>query len=176
VRDVLKLRRRAPAWLNIPQMMRLTVTTHNVLEVLGDWEVARPYNFLLLPMVDPILDYAFDMRKNEKIKLVTACSPKQKRWFDLECVNIYDGKKYRMVNYNKEKNSPHNVVFPLQSGRLLVQYQEHPEAKSLARPMALHARVIRKDCSSVLALLLVSFATSEKRQIVNGKKATMSAS
>jgi len=132
VRDVLKLKRRTPSWLNIPQMMRLTVTTHNVLEMLGDWEVARPYNFLLLPMVDPILGYAFDMRKNEKIMLVTAFSPKQKRWFDLECVNIYDGKKYRMLDYNKERNSPDNVVFPLQFRRLLVQYQEHPEAKSLA--------------------------------------------
>jgi hypothetical protein len=132
VRDVLNLRRRTPSWLNIPQMMRLTVTTHNVLDMLGDWEVARPYNFLLLPMVDPVLGYAFDMRKNEKIMLVTAFSSKQKRWFDLECVNIYDGKKYRMVNYNNEKNSPDNVVFPLQFERLLVQYQEHPEAKSLA--------------------------------------------
>ena len=132
VRDVLKLKRRTPSWLNIPQMMRLTVTTHNVLEMLGDWEVARPYNFLLLPMVDPILGYAFDMRKNEKIMLVTAFSPKQKRWFDLECVNIYDGKNYRMLDYNKQKNSPDNVVFPLQFERLLVQYQEHPEAKSLA--------------------------------------------
>jgi hypothetical protein len=69
---------------------------------------------------------------NEKIMLVTAFSSKQKRWFDLECVNIYDGKKYRMVNYNKEKNPPDGVVFPSQFGRLLIEYQEHPEAKSLA--------------------------------------------
>ena len=64
--------------------------------------------------------------------LVTAFSSKQKCWFDLESINIYDGKKYRMVNYNKEKNPPYGVVFPSQFGRLLIEYQEHPEAKSLA--------------------------------------------
>jgi hypothetical protein len=76
--------------------------------------------------------YAFERRKNEKIMLLTAFSSKQQRWFDMECVNIYDGKKYRMVNYNKEKNPPYNVIFPSQFGRLLIEYQEHPEAKSLA--------------------------------------------
>jgi hypothetical protein len=132
VRGVLKLKRKAPSWLDIPQMMRLTITTHNVLDRLGDWEVARPYNFLLMPMVDPLFGYAFDRPRNQKIMLVTAFSSKQKRWFNLECINIYGGKKYRMMNSNKEKNPPHNVVLPSQFGRLLIEYQEHPEAKSLA--------------------------------------------
>ena len=64
--------------------------------------------------------------------LVTAFSSKQKRWFDLECVNIYGRKKYRMVNPNKEKNPPQNVVLPWQFRHRLIEYQEHPEAKSLA--------------------------------------------
>jgi hypothetical protein len=132
VRGVLKLKRKVPSWLDVPQMMRLTITTHNVLDRLGDWEVARPYNFLLMPMVDPLFGYAFDRPKNQKIMLVTAFSSKQKRWFDLGCINIYSNKEYRMVNSNKEKNPPHNVVFPSQFGRLLTEYQEHPEAKSLA--------------------------------------------
>ena len=37
-----------------------------------------------------------------------------------------------MVDYTKETDSSHNVVFPSQFARLLIQYQEHPEAKSLA--------------------------------------------
>ena len=37
-----------------------------------------------------------------------------------------------MVDCTKEKNPPHNVVFPSQFARLLIDYQEHPEAKSLA--------------------------------------------
>jgi len=50
----------------------------------------------------------------------------------MKCVNIHTGKKYIMVDCAKEKNPPHNVVFPSQFARLLIEYQEHPEAKSLA--------------------------------------------
>jgi len=50
----------------------------------------------------------------------------------MECVNVHNGKKYRMVDCTKEEKLPHNVVIPSQFARLLVQYQEHPESKSLA--------------------------------------------
>ena len=115
-----------------PQMMRLTITTYNVLVMLGEWKIARPYNFLFLPMVDPTFGYAFYRRANEKVLLVSEFSSKQDRWFGMKCENIYSGKKYRMVDCTKEKNPPHNVVFPSQFARLLIEYQEHPEAKSLA--------------------------------------------
>ena len=105
---------------------------------LGDWEVARPYNFLLMPMVDLLFGYAFDRPKNQKIMLVTAFPSKQKRWFDLECINICGGKKYRMVNSNKEKNPPHNVVLHSQFGRLLTNTRNISKQRAL-RPMALHA-------------------------------------
>ena len=132
VRGALKLKRKKPSWLDIPQMMRLTITTYNVLEMLGEWEIARPYNFLLLPMVDPTFGYAFSRRANEKILLVCEFSSKQDRWFDIKCVNIHSGKKFRMVDCTKENNPPYNVVFPSQFARLLIEYQEHREAKSLA--------------------------------------------
>src|SRR5690348_18391147 len=37
-----------------------------------------------------------------------------------------------MVNCNKKTEIAHNVVFPSQLARVLIEYQEHPEAKSLA--------------------------------------------
>jgi len=83
-------------------------------------------------MVDPIFGYAFNRRANEKVLLVAAFSSKQERWFGTECVNIHSGKRYKMVDCTKENNPPHNVVFPSQFARLLIGYQEHPEAKSLA--------------------------------------------
>jgi hypothetical protein len=132
VRGTLKLKRKPPSWLNVPQMMRLTITTYNVLAMLGEWEIARPYNFLFLPMVDPTFGYAFDRQADEKVLLVCPFSSHQERWFDLECLNVHDGKKYKMVDYAKETQSSHSVVFPSQFARLLIQYQEHPEAKSLA--------------------------------------------
>lgn len=133
VRDALKLRRRSPSWLDFPQMMRLTITTYNVLEMLGEWKIARPYNFLLLPMVDPLFGVAFHRQSNEKVLLVCAFSSKQEEWFELQCVNVHNGKKYKMLNCNKTTaNTPYNVVFPSQFAHLLTQYQQHPEAKSLA--------------------------------------------
>ncbi len=132
VRGALDLPKGTPSWLDIPQMMRLTVTTYNVLEMLGEWEIARPYNFLFLPMVDPLFGYAFDRQANEKVLLVCPFSSKQGEWFDLECVNIHNGKKYKMLDSTKEFNPPSDVVFPSQFARLLAEYQQHPEAKSLA--------------------------------------------
>ena len=132
VRNALGLRTKLPDWIEVPQMMRLNITTYNVLKMLGNWEIARPYNFLLLPMVDPLFGCAFDRRATEKILLVCAFSSKQERWFDLECVNVHDGQRYKMVNCREDCNIPHNVVFPSQFARLIIEYQEHPEAKSLA--------------------------------------------
>jgi hypothetical protein len=132
VRGALGLKRKAPSWVNLPQMMRLTITTYNVLEMLGDWEIARPYNFLFLPMVDPSFGYAFYRHKDEHILLVTAFSSHQDRWLDMKCVNIHSGKEYRMVDCTTVKNPSYNVVFPSQFARLLIEYQEHPESKSLA--------------------------------------------
>src|SRR5205807_2709262 len=40
VRGALELDRTPPTWQDLPQMMRLTITTCNVLEMLGDWETA----------------------------------------------------------------------------------------------------------------------------------------
>jgi hypothetical protein len=113
-------------------MMRLNISTFNVLKMLGNWDIARPYNFLLLPLVDPLFGHAFYKRADEKVLLVCEFCSKQDEWFDLECVNVHDGKKYKMVNCLEGKNIANNVVFPSQFGRLLIEYQAHPEAKSLA--------------------------------------------
>ncbi len=133
VRGELGIRRKKPTWLDVPQMMRLTITTYNVLEMLGEWEIARPYNFLLLPMVDPVYGVAFLRQNNEKALLVCPFSSKQEQWFALDCINVHNGKKYKMLNCRKtNENIAYNVVFPSQFAHLVIQYQTHPEAKSLA--------------------------------------------
>jgi hypothetical protein len=114
-------------------MMRLTITTCNVLEMLGEWKIARPYNFLLLPMVDPLYGYAFHRKSDEKVLLVCAYSSKQEEWMSLPCINVYDGKQYGMLNCRKTNgNVSYNLVFPSQFAHLVIQYEKHPEAKSLA--------------------------------------------
>lgn len=132
LRGSLGLKRRVPSWLQIPQMMRLTITTHNVLTMLGEWEVARPYNFLLLPMVDPIVGFVINKRPGEKVLPVCPYSSKQREWFDLKCVDVRTGESYKMVDYTKNVRPRDNMVFPKQFSRLVIEYQTHPEAKSLA--------------------------------------------
>jgi hypothetical protein len=133
VRNAVRLRSNSPSWLEVPQMMRLTITTCNVLKMLGGWKTMRPYNFLLLPMIDPLFGLAFHRQSNEKVLLVCPFSSKQEQWFDLECMNVHDGKKYKMLNCKRRNDSiPYNVVFPSQFAHLLIQYQQHPESKSLA--------------------------------------------
>jgi hypothetical protein len=65
-RTALRLEAEVPDWGDMPQMMRLNITTYNVLEMLGNWKIARPYNFPLLPRVDPLFGRAFGRRANEK--------------------------------------------------------------------------------------------------------------
>jgi hypothetical protein len=123
VRGALNLPRKTPPWFDIPQMMRLTITTYNVLEMLGEWEIARPYNFLLLPMGDPLYGFAFHRQSSEKVLLVCPFSSKQEQWVGLECVNVHDGKEYKMLNCRKaNSNIPYNVVFPSQFAHLVTQY------------------------------------------------------
>jgi hypothetical protein len=132
LRDALHLSRKAPDWLDAPQMMRLTITTCNVLEMLEKWEIARPYNFLFLPMIDPVLGFPFS-KQSGNVLLVCPFSSEQKKWFDLTCVDVHSGKEYQLLNCkNQVENIPRNAVFPSQFARLLPQYQRHPEAKSLA--------------------------------------------
>jgi hypothetical protein len=38
VRSSLSLKAKTPDWVEVPQMMRLNITTYNVLEMLGNWE------------------------------------------------------------------------------------------------------------------------------------------
>ena len=131
VRKALNLRNRPPSWIELPQMMRLNISTFNVLKMLGEWKIARPYNFLFLPMVDPLFGHAFYKRADQKVLLVCEFSSKQEDWFDLECANVHGDEKYLLVNCKIKKNIPVNAVFPSQFARLLIEYQEHPEAKSL---------------------------------------------
>jgi len=128
LRGTLKLKRKAPSWLNIPQMMRLTITTVNVLKMLGDWPVARPFNFLLLPMVSPLYGYPANLYR-DKVLLVCQFNSHQDQWFEMKCVNIRTGKAYGMA---AEPTNKLDKVIPKSFENLLCAYQQHPEAKSLA--------------------------------------------
>ena len=46
----------------------MRLTSHNVQRIgnAGEWEIARPYNFLFLPMVDPLFGLRFTGNRTKK--------------------------------------------------------------------------------------------------------------
>lgn len=132
LRIALGLKRNDPAWLKRPQMMRMAVTTQNVLKRLHGWDGFRPYNFFLLPIlancgypanVDP--DY---------FTLVAPFESDQQKWIDLVCINIgdcSDANEYKLTtDFNSPEYGKRAVVDMFEN--LLYRYLQHPEAKSLA--------------------------------------------
>ncbi|MFI5420221.1 MAG: hypothetical protein ACHQ1H_04580, partial [Nitrososphaerales archaeon] len=66
VRGALNLERKDPAWVEIPQMMRLNISTYNVLKLLGNWELARPIIFSFYRWSIHYLDMYFTGKRTKK--------------------------------------------------------------------------------------------------------------
>jgi hypothetical protein len=131
LRIALELERDNPSWIKRPQMMRMTVTTFNVLKRLHEWKGFRPYNFFLLPIVaaggwpagvDP-----------KHFTLVAPFESDQKRWLRLPCINIAapnDRTVYKLsTSFTSPEYGKSAVLGVLED--LLYRYPRHPEAKSL---------------------------------------------
>ncbi len=122
-------------WLKHPQMMRMAVTTVNVLKRLHGWEGFRPWNFFLLPI---LADCGYPGNVDPKcFTLATSMESDQEKWIDSVCVNIgdpEDAKTYKLTTYNSEaydsEYGKHAVIATFEDR--LHRYMKHPEAKSLA--------------------------------------------
>jgi hypothetical protein len=94
LRIALRLEGKPPRWRARPQMMRMTVTTFNVLKRLHEWEGFRPYNFFLCPV---LADGGYPANINpERFRLVAPFESKQTKWTHLKCINIGDPKDRRI--------------------------------------------------------------------------------
>jgi hypothetical protein len=130
VRGFLGLGRTRPAWAPLPQMMRFSVSTWNVLKMLGMWEGARPHNFMFMVMTSEkfSFDFDFDGKPEKKPMVIVPFSSKQCAWRNLEGFDIHNRdrpgrfRRYRM-------NDPN--FHPLTYAHMVEEYVRHPEAKSL---------------------------------------------
>jgi hypothetical protein len=130
VRGFLGLRRTLPQWASLPQMMRFSVSTWNVLKMLGMWEGARPHNFMFMVMTSEAysFDFDFDHKPINKPMVIVAFSSKQDEWSKLEGIDIRNRNRrgechrYRMDDPN---------FHPFTYGHMIEEYIRHPEAKSL---------------------------------------------
>ena len=132
LRGALNLKRNDPEWLKRPQMMRMAVTTQNVLKGLHNWEGFRPYNFFLLPI---LANCGYPANINpDHFTLVAPFESDQRKWINSVCINIADSGDHREYKLTTDFLSPEYgkraVVDTFEN--LLYEYIQHPEAKSLA--------------------------------------------
>jgi hypothetical protein len=130
VRGFLGLPGKLPKWASLPQMMCFSVSTWNVLKMLGMWECARPHNFMFMVMTSEkfSFDFDFDNKPDKKPMVIVPFSSKQNEWPEREGFDIHNKDRrgkcrcYRM-------NDPD--FHPLTYAHMMEEYIRHPEAKSL---------------------------------------------
>jgi hypothetical protein len=126
LREPLVLPRREPSWFNLPAMMRIVLSTPHVLQRLN--RSTRPYNFLLCPLIDTVTGYPAGVDPNH-FTLITPYTKQREGWTGAECINVWDGKSYRLALCQGSKL---DKVIPQTFGYVLRLYRYHPESKSLA--------------------------------------------
>ena len=126
LREELGLARMAPAWLHVPAMMRIVVSTPHVLGRLN--YVTRPYNFLFRPLIDPVAGYPANVDP-KNFTPITPFTRKRERWSQAECTNVRDGKIYHLA---LRQSSKLDRLIAQTFGYVLRLYLRHPESKSLA--------------------------------------------
>ena len=128
MRGVLGLERSKPVWLDLPVMMKLTLSTpHHALKNLAKGPLTRPNNFMMIPQVSRF-GYPANVTP-EKFTLITPFSSEREDWMKSKCINIHDFESpvYELTDeYDGVKVVTTNFFM------LLDAYQNHPEAKSLA--------------------------------------------
>jgi hypothetical protein len=167
VRGFLELKRARPDWASLPQMMRFSVSTWNVLKMLGMWEYARPHNFMFMVMTSEKYSFDFDLdnKPNKKPMVIVPFSSKQSEWRNIEGLDIHNKgprAQYRRYRMNDPEFRPFTFA------HMIEEYIRHPEAKSLgpdgkpctaetrgllqrAHITAGHIRYIDKETSSMWA-------------------------
>jgi hypothetical protein len=150
IRKALNLPCVEPAWFDSPAMMRIVIRTPEVLKVLQERQRYLPYrertkcfNFISSPLILKPLGYPADADPN-RFFLVAPLAPDSTDWYEIDWVNVYDGKPYRLARPENEKQSNEALTHTYRS--ILLQYTKHVEAKSLSPD--------GKPCSSSTAGLL----------------------
>ena len=131
MRGFLKLKRTRPGWATLPQMMRFSVSTWNVLKMLGMWEGARPHNFMFMVMTSEAhsFDCDVDNKPSKKPMIIVPFSSKQSEWRNLEGFDIHNkDRRGRFRRYRMNDPDFH----PLTYAHTMEEYILHPEAKSLS--------------------------------------------
>ena len=116
-----------PAWLGLPAMMRMAVTSPNVMRH-NRPEWLAPFNFFLFPMISELGGYPPGIEKKD-FKFIVPFETDRSLWSTLRGINLKNEKVYRIAMLRDGKRG---TVVPESFRIILRQYLQHPEAKSLA--------------------------------------------
>lgn len=118
---------RQPSWLSLPAMMRMVMTSPNVLKNRRpDW--LAPFNFFFFPLLSDLGGYPFGFDKTN-FQFITPPEMNRKNWCKLRGINLLDGHSYQ-ISMRPDPNQ--DKVIPDSFRMILRQYLGKPEVKSLA--------------------------------------------
>jgi len=127
IRRELGRKGKGPAWLGLPAMMRMTMTSPNVMRH-NRPEWLAPFNFFLFPLISDLGGYPPGLERST-FNFIVPFEPDRRKWKSLEGINLWDEQIYRIAMRPDGRRS---TVVPESLRTILSQYLRHPEAKSLA--------------------------------------------
>jgi hypothetical protein len=127
LRKELGLALNEPPWLDLPAMMRMVLTTPNVLKNRRP-EWLGPFNFFLFPIISEKLGgYPVGFDKSNFF-FVTPMESDRRKWPTLVGINLFDRQTYQV---SMSPSRPQDKVVPDSFRIILNQYVKKEEAKSL---------------------------------------------
>jgi hypothetical protein len=127
IRRELGLKGEDPSWLTRPAMMRMTMTSPNVMRHnRPDW--LAPFNFFLFPLISDLGGYPPGLDRSG-FNFIVPFEPDRRKWKSLEGINLWDDRVYEIQMMPDGKKT---TVVPDSLRIILGQYLRHPEAKSLS--------------------------------------------
>jgi hypothetical protein len=116
-----------PAWLDLPAMMRMTLTSPNVMRTQHP-EWLFPFNFFFFPLLSDLGGYPAGCDRSN-FKFITRYESDREKWRKLQGINVCDGQLYWMEMF---PNGKQDKVIPESFRIILRLYLRRPESKSLA--------------------------------------------
>jgi hypothetical protein len=127
LRKELGLPCKEPAWLDYPAMMRMALTSPNVMRnYRPEW--LAPFNFFFFPLLSDLGGYPAGYDRSN-FKFITPFNSDREKWEKLEGINLCDGQRFRVGLFPDGKQ---NKVVPESFRIILRLYLRRPESKSLA--------------------------------------------
>jgi hypothetical protein len=120
-------KQKKPSWLKLPAMMRMVMSSPNVLKGhRPEW--LAPFNFFLFPILSGIEGYPRGYDKNN-FQFITRPEFNRRKWNKLKGINLVDGRTFQI---SMVSDTNQMKVFPDSFQIILNQYLGKAEVKSLA--------------------------------------------